>query len=388
MKTLVFVEQQYYAAGNSVSTDEPFLIFLAPLQCSEQGLAILGRVRRTEAAAMYDLPAGSVFWPLPRYRGLASLSVLGWFYFIWVFCLLAARRKDWDRAILAGPHPIAIACGIACLLLKKPFVLVVRENLKDRLSHRYGGLLRAAAVGLAAVLQSLFFWLGRRSNVMAVGDEMVRVYEEHAVHAENLAISLVTDRDLGCLRPKQPRRLGVDFRLLTVARLDPDKGLLNLIDAIHLVRETGERVVLTVVGQGPQRADIERRVRQHGMDEAVTLAGYVKHGPDLWAFYRDADSFILPSLSGEGLPQVIIEAMAVGLPIIATTVGGIPGIVRDHQNGLLVRAGSPEQLAAAIRSLLLDRTLYERLSRNALEGARAYTQERQLDILRGHLLAS
>lgn len=140
------------------------------------------------------------------------------------------------------------------------------------------------------------------------------------------------------------------LRLLFVGRLAPEKGLDVLLQALESLSE-GQRsqLRLTVVGDGPLRARLEASTRR-------LLPGQVKHlgwrpRDELPAIYVGSQVLVLPSLM-EGMPNVMLEAMAAGLPVIATRVGGCPELVSDGENGLLVEPGSPPALAAAISAVL------------------------------------
>src|SRR2546423_5355121 len=145
---------------------------------------------------------------------------------------------------------------------------------------------------------------------------------------------------------------GTGAHVLCVARLVPIKALPLLLDAIAMTRAEGLETTATIVGAGPERAHLERQARELGLDGSVELPGAV--GQDsLSGFYQPADLFCLPSFI-EGLPVVLIEAMAMRLPVGATRVGGIPELVEDGTEGLLGAPGRADELAAAIARLARD----------------------------------
>jgi glycosyltransferase involved in cell wall biosynthesis len=147
--------------------------------------------------------------------------------------------------------------------------------------------------------------------------------------------------------------------LLTVGRLEREKGHSILLEAISLLEHRGVPVLLEVVGDGSRLDSLRRQARDLGISERITFAGAV--GQDrIREHYLAADAFCLPSL-GEGIPVVLMEALASGLPVIASNTMGIPELIEDGATGLLVSPGRPEDLAAAIERLAGDRSLGGRL---------------------------
>jgi glycosyltransferase involved in cell wall biosynthesis len=116
-----------------------------------------------------------------------------------------------------------------------------------------------------------------------------------------------------------------------------------------------------IVGEGPERRRLEAAADSFGCRERVVFTG---QSSEVWPFYSAADVFVLPSHS-EGSPNVLLEAMAGGIPIVATEVGGVPEMVEQNQSALLVPANDPPALAAAIVRVLIDGELAQRLTTNA-----------------------
>jgi glycosyltransferase involved in cell wall biosynthesis len=155
---------------------------------------------------------------------------------------------------------------------------------------------------------------------------------------------------------------------LTVRRLVYKNGIDTLIDSANIAVKKNPKVVFLVVGKGPDQNSVQARIRQLGIENNFLLAGFVSD-EDLPFYYNTADFFVLPSKSGEGLPLVALEAMACGLPVIATDVGGIKEILMEDF-GRLVPPNQPELMAKAIlefssvdlssRRLELRRTVEEK----------------------------
>lgn len=145
---------------------------------------------------------------------------------------------------------------------------------------------------------------------------------------------------------------------LIVGRLSAEKDHLTLLDA---VRELP--VHLLIVGEGPERGRIEERIRAEGREASVSLTGQV---PSAEPYYGVADIAVLSSLS-EGSPNALLEAMAAGVPVVATSVGGIPEIVTNEESALLVRPADRQAMTTAIGRLLNEEGLAPRLAQRARE---------------------
>lgn len=161
-------------------------------------------------------------------------------------------------------------------------------------------------------------------------------------------------------RERARRALGVgdDERLvLCVSRLEPEKGLGELLDAIPALRAATPKARVAIAGSGPEEAALRERLAALGADAGVDLLG--RRG-DVGELLAAADAFCLPSRH-EGLPLSLLEAMRAGLPCVATRVGGIPDVVSDGVCGLLVPPSDPPALAAALARAVGEDGLAERL---------------------------
>jgi glycosyltransferase involved in cell wall biosynthesis len=189
------------------------------------------------------------------------------------------------------------------------------------------------------------------------------------------------------VRPSQPpsddevRRVRLSLGLsdteaviLAAGRLSLEKGHADLVAATALLAGMNQLppIRVVIVGDGPERDALLRQAAALGISDKVVLAGFQRHMAPYFAMAR---ILALPSHS-EGSPNVVLEAMAAGLPIAATRVGGVPEILADRKTGLLVPARDPEALTAAIRELLTNSELSQRLAQAAFKQAQTtYTRE-------------
>lgn len=147
-------------------------------------------------------------------------------------------------------------------------------------------------------------------------------------------------------------------RIVTVAQLKEKKGLTHLVAACGLLVESGRSIRCDIIGDGPLRAELAEQVRAAGLEEHVRLLGSLPHRQVVERL-QQATLFVLPSVVAgdgdrDGIPNVILEAMAVALPVVSTRISGIPEAVVDGVTGILVDPGDPGELARAMIRLLDD----------------------------------
>lgn len=147
-------------------------------------------------------------------------------------------------------------------------------------------------------------------------------------------------------------------QLLAVGRLDEIKGFRHLVDACHLLAQRGVEFQCNVIGDGPLRAELEQRIAQASLTDKVRLLG-VRKQEEVRHFLAEASMFVLPSVvtsrgDRDGIPVALMEAMAVGLPVVSTRVSGIPELVEHGVSGLLAEPGDAANLADCIQQLLVS----------------------------------
>ncbi len=161
------------------------------------------------------------------------------------------------------------------------------------------------------------------------------------------------------------QRAPVPGRILAIGRLVPKKGFQTLIEACAIVARRGHAFDLRIVGSGELRAALEARSRDLGIEDQVTIAP-ARPQPELLEEFAAAEAFALapavqPNGDRDGVPNVLLEAMAAGLPVVSTSVSGIPEVISPGTTGLLVPSADPQALAGALVDLLTDAPLRRRL---------------------------
>ena len=173
------------------------------------------------------------------------------------------------------------------------------------------------------------------------------------------------------------RQLGVSKEplVLSVAQLIPRKGLIYLIRAVPEVLKSVPNVKFIIAGEGPERPKLEEEIKHLGIENAVKLVGGAPYDM-VPKFYAATDVFVLPTLY-DAMPHAVYEAMAMEKPVVATRVGGIPEVIENGSDGLLVDSMKPDEIAKAIITLFKNRELATRLGKNALKKIKeGYTWEK------------
>jgi glycosyltransferase involved in cell wall biosynthesis len=156
-----------------------------------------------------------------------------------------------------------------------------------------------------------------------------------------------------------------------IGRLSPEKGQDVFLEACRLAAQKDCEFVGVLVGEGPWEHELRARAKAMGLESRVRFVG---HRQDVASVYAASDVIVIPSRS-EGLPNVLLEAMASGKPVVATRVGGIPEVLSDEINGRLIPPEDPVRLGDVIAALLADRQLTCALGERARADARSFSPQ-------------
>ncbi len=227
-------------------------------------------------------------------------------------------------------------------------------------------------------------WSLRRAHrLVAVCGEFARRLERRGVPASRIVVQhnpvapfLAPPAEEVAAVRKSLGLAGDEFVVLTVGRLSREKGHRDLLEAAAIVRG---RAVFVIVGDGPERAALEKQVRELGLSKSVLFAGYQPH---VRPYYALSDVVAVPSHT-EGSPNVVLEAMAAGIAVAATRVGGVPEIVTDGGTGLLIERGDSHGMAEALKRLMADPDLRRRLGE---AGQRLVTEKHSIEAHRSALV--
>jgi len=231
-----------------------------------------------------------------------------------------------------------------------PVVSTFHTMMLEELRHLDTGGLRpllARAQTLSSSRRIEMNLIRRSTCVTAVSEEVRGSLAEYNVNPRNVEV-VYNGVDTKVFCPSSDDR--IEGRILFVGRLDLRKGLYDLLEALKLAEIRD--LELLIVGKGPLEVSLSRHIQALSLSGQVRLVGHVPR-PVLVRLYQTSEMFVLPSRY-EGLPTVLLEAMSCGAPCISAAVGGVPEIVTNQVDGVMVPPASPTSLASAIRMLHED----------------------------------
>lgn len=273
-----------------------------------------------------------------------------------IWHLVQIVRQHHYRLLHAHTPRTLLVTAIVSLLTGVPLVYHVHSPASRDTTHRWRNLLNALVERVCLVVASALITVSGslKTHVCRQGISQRKVSVVH---------NGVPCRQSGNVTTGDPK----EWTLGTVALFRPRKGLEVLLEALAKVRAQGLPVRLRAVG-GFETPEYERQIKVRcaalGLADAIDWTGFTS---DVDAELAQMDLFVLPSLFGEGLPMVVLEAMAAGVPVLATRVEGIPEAIRDGVDGLIVRANDPEALAATVGHVVSGNINCSALRTNALQ---------------------
>jgi L-malate glycosyltransferase len=266
---------------------------------------------------------------------------------------------DFDVVHFHLPYTAALGRLVVATLpsAARPPVVYTEHSLWNKmavlikgLNRSFIGLDRSLIVVSEAAHEALPGALKGRARVIVHGVDLSRSDDLIAQRSE--------------IRKQVRSELGIpdgNILILTVANLRPEKGYDVLLDTARLLEDRHLPISVVAVGYGPLELEVKERLRELALGERVQLLG---RREDVLRLLAGSDIFVLASRQ-EGLPVVLMEATSLGLPIVATQVGGIPQVITDGIDGLLVDPGQPIALADALERLASDPSLRDRLGSGA-----------------------
>ena len=365
VKRLTLFEGNYYTYGG-------FGDYLASMRARFDHTILVAHVK--------EMPPPTGHYQIPKTEDLEIVglpqvrSEIGtWLTMPIVFWRAWQASKGMDLAHARMPNHTGIIGAFICRLRGIPvFCQVIAdwyvEAQRMPVTRKYGlGLVMKLHLYLYDLMERL---VCRDQLVFAQGRTC---YEKHARHS-NCELVLSTAHHVEDIVPPLPRFERRPYTILTVARLTGVKNHTLILQALAKLLSDGEDWRIVFVGEGPHRAKLETKVETLRLNGRVIFSGQIQRGKQLWQYYDEADCFVLSSRS-EGTPKVLLEAMARGLPIVASAVAGVPTSVSHEERGLLFKDNDVMELVACLRRLAVEPNLRERMVVNAHRFCRVHTVE-------------
>lgn len=297
------------------------------------------------------------------------------------------RKDEVEVMLVRGPTPLLPAFVRASS--RVPVVLLIVGDYARWEPSSTRPRLRNALVRLWIAYYARRERSAREHALVLVNSPMLLVGNEG--DAKEVFTSSLSETDLARSSDVRawPTGKGRDepLRMIYSGRIAAEKGLSDAVDALAVLRDRGWNVHLDVVGHAAEPHIVDALIDQarlHDVGSRLRFIGYRPAGPSLLAAYESADVFVLPSRV-DAFPRSLIEALGVGLPVVATRVGSIPWRLEDRKTALLFEAKSSEGLATAVEELISDQDLRQELSREGRAWAATFTNERSCELVVEHL---
>jgi glycosyltransferase involved in cell wall biosynthesis len=321
--------------------------------------------------------------PLRFYRNLVEMYRKLPFTFINSIKVISKAVKESDVIFLFEDD---ITSMLLFGFIKKPppnTYFWIRADLeKYTTSLGFSGIKKLLAVISAKIRVRMNKLMMSRCYTFIVGDTLYQKYRTEYKNTHKIYVSTVTN---SWIFPKAIHIQKYQIRLLSVSKLHPVKGLTYLIRALPIVlKQISIPIKLVIIGSGKEERELKKLVECLGLCENVEFKGYVPFSKELMEFYDNSDIFISSSLS-EGFPATIFEAMARGVPLICTDVGGIPNIIKNGESGLLVEPRNSMQIANSILQLFKDDNLRHKLIKNGLDMVKKYRKDVVIEEIVNHI---
>lgn len=289
------------------------------------------------------------------------LSFFAGFFRLLRYMLKLNTARDYDLIHSVGDGLPSYVGTIIKKLKRKPHLITIQggsiaAGFENKLSGK--------------ILSKLEKWSFKNADSVHVISRKLRQQAEELGARHIVIIPNGVDAKIFKPMNKEELRKRYGFSLeekiiIAVARLIPRKGIDYLIRATAMVSQHLPNLRLLIIGNGIQRAELERLIEQLEFNDKAQILGFVPHN-QIATYLNMADVFVIPSLY-EPLGIVTIEAMACGIPVIGSDVDGIPDVIEDGKNGILVPPGDDKQLAEAIMRLLADEDTRNKFAQKGLE---------------------
>ena len=259
------------------------------------------------------------------------------------------RKKDIDLVHAHWFFPSGLIAGLAGKICRKQVVITAHGSDIFSLKGWFWNKVKKIIISLADAVSVVSPEIEKKLVKLKIGKIFI--------------VPMGVDVSLFKFKPKEKQEKRNQIRLLFVGRLNIAKGIDYLIKALPVIISKFPETKLTIVGLGQEKSKFEKLADKLNLMQNVDFLGGVAN-QELPKYYQEADIFVLPSLT-EGTPVTVLEAMSCGCPVVATKVGGLPSLIKDKKNGLLVKSQSSVEISRAIIKILSENDLRDKIIKEA-----------------------
>lgn len=302
------------------------------------------------------------FKALVHFKGLIDhFRLLTYLISLFFDLLMTIRKYDIDIIHAHSVIPTGLVGVIVAKIVRKPIIIT---------SH---GMDITNFENSSFFIKLITFSLNNCDKAIAVSKDLAEKMRYLGIHPSNITV-LKNGVDTNRFKPFKNKNIREKYKIkdkeiliLFVGYLDTFKGIFEMMNAFNKIKKDNDIVKLMIVGTGPQEDELKSRFINLGLEKSVIFAGKIPP-TDIHEYYQAADIFVLPSHTDAGGPPVVfIEAMACGLPVIGTNVGGIPEGIENGVNGFIVPPKNDNELAKKLEILIKNKDLRKEFGNNSLK---------------------
>lgn len=360
IRLIVLSHKLFYRTINGLQTDGAFTLQMDALANHVDELILCVPIQESSSFQGIGVTSPAIrFHSLPPFSGRRSFLRL--YSELRREIIMAVSNADFGLVILPGYF--GTMASIICQRRQFPIFQWVVGDWRQNVTSRQTGR-------LSKLWTPALDWITKRTtrDVLTFFNGSFLYPPPPAHHHLRTSSSI----RLADLYERKEINLSPPHQLLYVGRLSAEKGIIYLLKAASILKDNGFSIFLHIVGRGALQEILKAEIERLSLQTSVQLHGFIPFGEELHNLYRQADIFILPAQQDQQ-PKVLMESMSQSVPIIATNVGGIPAVICDGENGLLIPAANPDAIATAVTRLLSDISLRHRLIENGLLYARTRT---------------
>ncbi len=298
------------------------------------------------------------------------------------------KLAKWADIVYAqGPVSEGLPSYFACRLARRKYILKVvgdfaweqgrqrvqvNENLDEFQNKNY-----SLKVELWRWIE--MFVANGAHLVITPSEYLKKIVQSWGVKEDKIRVVYNAVKDIKNLKKQNKSKPDIDIQspaIISAGRLVPWKGFDILIDAVAEINKNNQKIFLYIAGEGPDEGALKERVQKLGLSSQVKFLGKLNHDK-LWECMLSSDIFVL-NTAYEGLSHVLIEAMALGIPVVTTSVGGNGELIENNKNGILFDYNNKEQIIKAIKNILNDVDLRDKFVQASQQKSKQFTKDRML----------